>query len=151
GAQRAAGRGALGGRDRRCGQLAGCGHVRRATQRIRPITRTTGCGDVRPMSALAEPTTAAAAESSAGGDDALHTTIGAYAWFEGRYVPIAQANVSIATHAFNYGTAVFEGIRAYRQHDGNLAILFAVEHYRRMLRNGRLLRANVPQTAEQLV
>jgi branched-chain amino acid aminotransferase len=103
------------------------------------------------MSALAEPTVPSAAESSAGGDDALHTTIGAYAWFEGRYVPIAQANVSIATHAFNYGTAVFEGIRAYRQHDGRLAILFALEHYRRMLRNGRLLRANVPQTAEDLV
>ena len=84
-------------------------------------------------------------------DDALHTTIGAYAWFEGKYVPFADANVSIATHAFNYGTAVFEGIRAYRQHDGGLAILFALEHYQRMLRNGRLLRASVPQSAEDLV
>lgn len=84
-------------------------------------------------------------------DDALHTTIGAYAWFEGKYVPFADANVSIATHAFNYGTAVFEGIRAYRQHDGGLAILFALEHYQRMLRNGRLLRASVTETAADLV
>ena len=91
------------------------------------------------------------APAEAARDDALHTTIGAYAWFEGDYVPFSQANVSIATHAFNYGTAIFEGIRAYRQADGRLAILFALEHYRRMLRNGRLIRAAVPQSAEDLV
>jgi branched-chain amino acid aminotransferase len=66
-------------------------------------------------------------------------------------VPIGEANVSIATHTFNYGTAVFEGIRAYRQGDGSTAILFAREHYERMLRNARLLRASVPETAEDLV
>ncbi|MEA2622060.1 MAG: branched-chain amino acid aminotransferase [Chloroflexota bacterium] len=106
------------------------------------------------MSTLIEPALPAAAavpEREAATDDALHTTIGAYAWFQGGYVPFAEANVSIATHAFNYGTAVFEGIRAYRQHDGGLAILFALEHYRRMLRNGRLIRAAVPQSAEDLV
>jgi branched-chain amino acid aminotransferase len=59
--------------------------------------------------------------------------------------------VSIATHTFNYGTAVFEGIRAYRQADGSTAILFAREHYERMLRNARLLRATVPETADDLV
>ena len=58
--------------------------------------------------------------------------------------------MSIATHTFNYGTAVFEGIRAYRQADGSLAILFAREHYERMLRNARLLRASVPESAADL-
>jgi len=77
--------------------------------------------------------------------------VGDWAYFEGRIVPIAEATVSVATHALNYGTAVFEGIRAYRQADGSLAVLFAREHYRRLLRNGRLLRASVPETAEQLV
>lgn len=77
--------------------------------------------------------------------------IGAWAYFSGSVVPIGQANVSIATHTFNYGTAVFEGIRAYRQQDGGMAILFAHEHYRRMLRNGRLLRASVPESADELV
>src|SRR5450755_3838659 len=95
---------------------------------------------IEPHAMTADPH-AAVAEPGAPTDDALHTTIGAYAWFEGKYVPFADANVSIATHAFNYGTAIFEGIRAYRQHDGGLAILFAQEHYKRMLRNGRLLRA----------
>jgi branched-chain amino acid aminotransferase len=77
--------------------------------------------------------------------------LGAFAYFEGAVVPIGEANVSIATHTFNYGTAVFEGIRAYRQADGSTAILFAREHYERMLRNARLLRATVPETADDLV
>jgi len=77
--------------------------------------------------------------------------IGAFAYFEGAVVPIGDANVSIATHTFNYGTAVFEGIRAYRQTDGSSAILFAREHYERLLRNARLLRASVPESADDLV
>jgi branched-chain amino acid aminotransferase len=77
--------------------------------------------------------------------------IGAWAYFEGSVVPIGEAKVSIATHTFNYGTAVFEGIRAYRQADGSSAILFAREHYERMLRNARLVRASVPESAEDLV
>ena len=33
------------------------------------------------------------------------------AYFEGEYVPLRDAKVSIMTHAFMYGTATFEGIR----------------------------------------
>ena len=77
--------------------------------------------------------------------------IGAWAYFEGAVVPIGEASVSIATNAFNYGTAVFEGIRAYRQEGGTAALLFGLEHYQRLIRNARLLRASVPQTAEELV
>lgn len=77
--------------------------------------------------------------------------IGAWAYFEGGVVPIGEAKVSIATHTFNYGTAVFEGIRAYRQADDSTAILFAREHYERMLRNARLVRASVPESAVELV
>ena len=36
-----------------------------------------------------------------------------YAYFEGAFVPIEQAKVSIMANAFNYGTGCFEGIRAY--------------------------------------
>lgn len=77
--------------------------------------------------------------------------IGAWAYFQGEIVPIADATVSIATHALNYGTAVFEGVRAYRQKDGSSAILFGPEHYERFLRNGRLLRASVPETSAELL
>lgn len=77
--------------------------------------------------------------------------LGAWAYFEGAVVPIGEATVSIATHALNYGTAVFEGIRAYRQEDGTTALLFGLEHYQRLLRNARLLRASVPETADRLL
>ncbi len=77
--------------------------------------------------------------------------IGGHAYFEGAVVPIGDATVSIATHALNYGTAVFEGIRAYRQADGSSGVLFAHEHYARLLRNARLLRASVPESVDDLV
>ena len=35
------------------------------------------------------------------------------AYFQGEYVAMRDAKVSVMTHAFMYGTAVFEGIRAY--------------------------------------
>jgi branched-chain amino acid aminotransferase len=81
----------------------------------------------------------------------MPTDLGAFAYFEGAVVPIGEANVSVATHTFNYGTAVFEGIRAYRQDDGSTAILFARQHYERLLRNARLLRASVAESADDLV
>ncbi|MFN3265020.1 MAG: branched chain amino acid aminotransferase, partial [Aquificaceae bacterium] len=52
-----------------------------------------------------------------------------YAFFEGNFVPIEEANINIKTNSFHYGTAVFEGIRAYwnEEHE-QLYILFAREH-----------------------
>ena len=92
-----------------------------------------------------------APQASAVGSDGKQLAVGDWAYFEGEIVPFAQATVSVATHALNYGTAIFEGIRAYRQADGGLALLFVLEHYQRLLRNGRLLRASVTETAEDLV
>src|SRR5207247_5098284 len=57
----------------------------------------------------------------------------------------------IATHSLHYGTAVFEGIRAYRQDDGGLAVLLLREHYKRLLRNGRLLRSRPDESFDELV
>jgi len=89
--------------------------------------------------------------SGAQGGDGTAITACAWAYFGGALVPFEEANVSIATHALNYGTAVFEGIRAYRQDDGGLAVLLVREHYQRLLRNGRLLRAAVPESVDDLV
>jgi branched-chain amino acid aminotransferase len=95
-----------------------------------------------------EPRAASVATPAASG---APPELGAWAYFEGALVGIGEAQVSIGTHAFNYGTAVFEGIRAYRQDDGSLAILFAAGHYERLLRNARLLRASVPESVDELV
>jgi branched-chain amino acid aminotransferase len=77
--------------------------------------------------------------------------MGTSAFFGGDFVPFESATVSIATHSLQYGTAVFEGIRAYLQEDGSTALLFGREHYERLLRNARLLRSEIPHSADALV
>ncbi len=71
-------------------------------------------------------------------------------YFEGRFVPMRDAKVSIMTHAFMYGTAIFEGIRAYwNEEQGTLYGLFLREHMERIRRNaGMLLMENLPSTDE---
>ena len=39
-------------------------------------------------------------------------TLPRHAFFRGRIVPYAEARVGVLTHALNYGTGVFAGIRA---------------------------------------
>ncbi|HEX6483565.1 MAG TPA: branched-chain amino acid transaminase [Ktedonobacteraceae bacterium] len=64
-----------------------------------------------------------------------------YAYFEGRIVPMSEAKVSVATHALNYGTACFEGIRAYwNEQQEQLYLLKLREHYQRLANSCNLLR-----------
>lgn len=72
-------------------------------------------------------------------------------WFNNQFVPLAEANVNILTHALNYGTGVFEGIRGYfedKQQD--LYLVRPVEHYERWKRNAGILRINIPPCAMEL-
>jgi branched-chain amino acid aminotransferase len=74
-----------------------------------------------------------------------------WAFFRGEIVPLGDARISVMTHAFNYGTAVFEGIRAYWNGDqGQLWALDLVTHYERLKASARFLMMDVPYTAEQL-
>ncbi len=73
-------------------------------------------------------------------------------WFAGSYVRLGDANVNILTHALNYGTAVFEGIRGYYdEREANLNLFRALDHYRRWKLNCSILRLDVPKTPEELV
>jgi branched-chain amino acid aminotransferase len=71
-------------------------------------------------------------------------------YFEGAWVPMRDAKVSIMTHAFMYGTATFEGIRAYWNADQRR--LYAVkvrEHVERIRQSCRiLLMKDVPSVDE---
>ncbi|MEI8332475.1 MAG: branched-chain amino acid transaminase [Chloroflexota bacterium] len=61
-------------------------------------------------------------------------------YFRGDFVPLSEANVSIMTHAFLYGTAVFEGIRAYWNEDEQqLYVLKAREHIERIRSSAKVL------------
>jgi len=75
-----------------------------------------------------------------------------FAFFEGKIVPIEEAKISIKTNSFHYGTAVFEGIRAYwNSQEEQLYILAGKEHYERLLKNARAMFMELPYTADQLV
>ena len=74
-----------------------------------------------------------------------------FAFFKGQIVPIEEAQVSIMTHAFNYGTGCFEGIRAYwNDQEGHLYVFRLREHYERMHRSARILRIDLPYSAHEL-
>jgi branched-chain amino acid aminotransferase len=61
-------------------------------------------------------------------------------YFEGAWVPMREAKVSVMTHAFMYGTATFEGIRAYWNADqGRLYGLRMREHVERIRQSCRIL------------
>lgn len=72
------------------------------------------------------------------------------AYFEGNYVPLRDAKVSIMTHAFMYGTATFEGIRGYWNAErGTLYALFVREHAERIRSSAKmLLMEGLPSTDE---
>jgi branched-chain amino acid aminotransferase len=58
---------------------------------------------------------------------------GITAYLEGDFRPLADAKVSVMTHAFLYGTATFEGIRAYWNADEQqLYALKVAEHLERL-------------------
>jgi branched-chain amino acid aminotransferase len=55
------------------------------------------------------------------------------AFFQGKFVPFADAKIGIMTHAFNYGTGVFEGIRGYwNAKKDQMFVLKAREHFERL-------------------
>ncbi|OLC54770.1 MAG: branched chain amino acid aminotransferase [Chloroflexi bacterium 13_1_40CM_4_68_4] len=75
----------------------------------------------------------------------------AWAFLNGEFVPIADAKISVMTHAFNYGTGVFEGIRAYwNAKQEQLFVLHLKDHYERMLRSCKIMRIENPYSVAQL-
>ena len=74
-----------------------------------------------------------------------------WAYQDGVFKKLADAHVSIATHALNYGTGVFEGIRAYwNAGQEQLYVFRLVEHFDRMRGNCRLLRIDLPGDSAML-
>lgn len=73
------------------------------------------------------------------------------AYFEGKFMPFKEAKLGVMTHAFNYGTGVFEGIRGYW--NGNkkqMYILKLKEHYERLLMSCKILKININKSINEL-
>jgi branched-chain amino acid aminotransferase len=74
-----------------------------------------------------------------------------YAYFERNIVPLADAKVSVATHALQYGTSAFGGIRGYLAADGRAVHLFRLQdHFRRFQHSAAMLRITLPLDVDGL-
>lgn len=77
--------------------------------------------------------------------------MGSYAYFRKRIVPIEEAKVSIVTHALNYGTGCFEGIRGNWNPEHEQLYLFRMrDHFERLQRSARILRIEIEESVDQL-
>jgi branched-chain amino acid aminotransferase len=75
-----------------------------------------------------------------------------HAFFEGKIVPLADANINIATHAFLYGTAVFGGMRAYWNEEKKCLFVFRpYDHFRRLLHSARMMAMQTDYDEETLI
>ncbi|MEO7117667.1 MAG: branched-chain amino acid transaminase [Candidatus Limnocylindrales bacterium] len=73
-------------------------------------------------------------------------------WMNGEFIPLAEAKIGVMTHGFLYGTATFEGIRAYwNQEQGQLYGLKFREHYRRLSDSAKVLLMKAPMSVDDLI
>ncbi len=74
-----------------------------------------------------------------------------WAYHDGEFVKMGDIRLSPATHALNYGTGAFEGIRAYwNENRGTLQVLKMREHYERFEKSCRFLRLEFKHTIDGL-
>lgn len=74
-----------------------------------------------------------------------------HAFFEGKVIPLGQANINIATHGFLYGTAVFSGMRAYWNDEKEQLFVFRpFDHFQRLLNSGKTMAMHIPYDEEGL-
>ncbi len=59
-------------------------------------------------------------------------------WIDGELKPFKDAKVHVLTHSLHYGTAVFEGIRAYKLTNNKTAIFRVEEHFERFINSMRV-------------
>jgi branched-chain amino acid aminotransferase len=81
----------------------------------------------------------------------MQTNLPNFAYFRGQIVPYSEAKVGVLTHALNYGTAAFGGLRAYwNTDDQNLYLFRPIEHFQRLLNSAKLLLMEFEHTPESL-
>jgi branched-chain amino acid aminotransferase len=74
-----------------------------------------------------------------------------YAYFRGEIVPYSEAKVGVLTHALNYGTGAFAGLRGYWDAAEEQLYLFRpYDHFRRLLNSAKILCMEFEHTPESL-
>jgi len=68
-----------------------------------------------------------------------------YIWMDGVFVPWTGAQAHVLTHGLHYGSAVFEGVRAYE------GVIFKLEdHTKRLFKSAAILDMKIPFTEHQI-
>ena len=79
-------------------------------------------------------------------------TLPKFAYFQGKIVPYSEAKVGVMTHALNYGTGAFGGVRGYwNSEQEQLYIFRPADHFRRLLNSAKLLAAEINYSVKDLV
>jgi branched-chain amino acid aminotransferase len=74
-----------------------------------------------------------------------------HAYFKDRIVPYSEAKIGVLTHALNYGTAAFGGLRGYWNPDEEQLYLFRpLDHFKRFLNSAKLMAMELNYTPESL-
>ncbi|MEL6787816.1 MAG: branched-chain amino acid transaminase [Cyanobacteria bacterium J06607_15] len=75
------------------------------------------------------------------------------AYFQNKFVPFKEANISIATHALHYGTGAFGGMRGIPNPDNaNQILLFRLDrHCKRLSDSAKLLNYDLPAAKIQQI
>lgn len=71
-------------------------------------------------------------------------------WYNGKMVPWESATVHVTAHALHYGSAVFEGIRAYKTSKGP-QIFRLQDHINRLFNSARIYRFPVSYTKQDIM
>lgn len=66
-------------------------------------------------------------------------------WYNGEFVPWADAKLHVVSHGLHYASSVFEGVRAYQG-----KIFKMKEHNARFINSAKLLDFEIPYTLEEL-
>lgn len=75
-----------------------------------------------------------------------------YAFYEGRIVPLAEANINVHSQAFSYGLSVFEGIRGNWNPEHRQLYLFRIQdHFERFQRSCKIMKIDLPYTVDEYV
>ncbi|MBX3045910.1 MAG: branched-chain amino acid transaminase [Anaerolineales bacterium] len=75
-----------------------------------------------------------------------------YAYFQGKIVPYSEAKIGVMTHALNYGTAIFGGVRGYwNDAEEELFIFRPHDHLKRLYNSAKLMVMDIPVGQDELM
>ena len=74
-----------------------------------------------------------------------------YAYLKKQIMPLSEAKIGVMTHAFNYGTGVFEGIRGnWNESHEQIYVFRLKEHFDRLRKSCKIMQIDFPYDNEQL-